>query len=354
MVLTHTLLVALALTSANPSAGAIAGLTFHRVPGGGYGHSVLEAGDGTSFHSSYVSGPTVVYDGQLYRMWFAAGRPTKSQDGSVPYGIDECIGLAISEDGIHWELANDGQSVLDAGPAGSADAKGLAHPFVLRIGKQFWMWYSAIDGLRGQDINQGPAHVRIERICLATSDDGIHWQRENEGRPVLDIGPAGSTDSVQVAGMHVLRSEGKFVMWYGAYNGKHTLMMATSPDGVHWTKANDGQPVTGLDGSQQLGPSAYFDGRRYLMLYNKDLNGSWATFSATSDDGINWKPANDSQPLLGPPPTGNFDTAGKGRNHSVHPSQILLIGNKVRVWYGGEDGSPPHKAHIGLMEATLP
>ena len=26
-------------------------------------------------------------------------------------------------------------------------------------------------------------------------------------------------------------------------------MMATSPDGVHWTKANDGQPVTGLDGS---------------------------------------------------------------------------------------------------------
>jgi len=31
---------------------------------------------------------------------------------------------------------------------------------------------------------------------------------------------------------------------------QHTRMLgATSPDGVHWTKANDGQPVTGLDGS---------------------------------------------------------------------------------------------------------
>ena len=89
-------------------------------------------------------------------------------------------------------------------------------------------------------------------------------------------------------------------------------------------------------------------------MYNKDLNGSWATFSATSDDGIHWQPANNSQPLLGPPPAGNFDSAGDGRNHSVHPSQILVVGNKVRVWYGGEDGSLPHKLHIGLMEAVLP
>ena len=60
---------------------------------------------------------------------------------------------------------------------------------------------------------------------------------------VLDIGPKGSSDSIQATGMHVLRIDNKFVMWYGAYNGLHTLAMATSPDGLRWTKVNGGKPV---------------------------------------------------------------------------------------------------------------
>jgi hypothetical protein len=111
---------------------------------------------------------------------------------------------------------------------------------------------------------------------------------------------------------------------------------------------------SGLDGNQQLGPSLCFDGSQYLMLYNKDLNHSWATFAADSSDGIRWRPAYRRQPLLGPPADGNFGTAGKGRNHSVHPSQMIGVGNRIRVWYGAEDGSPPHYQRIGLMEARLP
>lgn len=353
MTFSLVLLVACSLPAAELlSVDTLAQLSFQRVKGGAYGQSVLAAGNKSDWYAAYVSCATVDYDGDLYRMWFSGGALT--DDTTVPYGALEAIGMATSSDGIHWQIANQGQPVLVPGPAGSVDAKSVAHPFVIRVGEKYWMWYGAIDGKRGQDINVEPAHVRVERICLATSLDGIHWERENGGQPVLDIGPPGTTDSLQATGMHVIRRGDEFVMWYGAYNGRHTLAVATSPDGIHWVKANDGNPVTGLEGEQQLGPSVYFDGNRYFMFYNKDLDGSWAIFSATSHDGFHWTPANSSQPILGPPPPGNFGSAGKGRNHSVHPSKIVIVGNRVRVWYGGEDGLPPHKVHIGLMEAKLP
>jgi len=353
MTIILSLLIAHSVTGAEPiSADTLMHLPFQRVAGKSYGDSVLAAGRQGDWHALYVSTPTVIYDGALYRMWFVGGAPTK--DVTVPYGVIEVIGMATSRDGIEWKMANGGQPVLAPGPRGSADAKGLAHPFVMQVGKQFWMWYGATDGKTGGDVGVGPRHVRVERICLATSVDGVQWERENDGQPVLDIGPPGTADSVQATGMHIIRRGDEFVMWYGAYNGRHTVTVATSPDGIHWTKENEGNPVTGLEGNQQLGPSVYFDGDRYFMLYNKDLHGSWATFSATSDDGLHWTSANSGQPILGPPPPGNFGSAGQGRNHSVHPSRILITGNKARVWYGGEDGSPPHQAHIGLMEAELP
>jgi len=46
----------------------------------------------------------------------------------VPYGFYERIGLGTSSDGITRQIANDGKAVLDLGPPGSPDAKGLAHP----------------------------------------------------------------------------------------------------------------------------------------------------------------------------------------------------------------------------------
>ena len=143
-------------------------------------------------------------------------------------------------------------------------------------------------------------------------------------------------------------------MWYGAYNGVHTLAMATSSDGIHWEKMNEGKPLPGLLGPEQLGPSVYFDGRQDFLLYNRNLGGQWATYAASSSDGIHWQSAFYGQPVLGSPSAGSFGTAGVGRNHSVHPSQMLIQGRRVRAWYGAEDGSPPHHQRIGLMQAILP
>ena len=329
----------------------LAGAKFERVAGPESSGSVLDVGGSGSWFESFVWAPTIDYDGQLYRMWFSGA--AKTEDPDVPYGWYERLGLAISRDGLHWELGNDGQPVLDLGPPGSVDAKGLDHPYVLRVGEQFMMWYGGIDGKQAVDHGLGPGHVRIERVCLATSHDGVHWTRANNGQPVLNIGTKESIDSIQASGMHVLRIDGQYVMWYGAYDGMHRLGIATSPDGIHWTKGNHGKPLTGLRGKQQLGPSVYYQAGRYFMLYNTDWRGGWSTYAATSDDGIHWTQLHDGQPVLGAPPAGNFDEAGRGSNFCVHPTKMLIQADKVRVWYGGEMSGGPGYQRIGLMEASL-
>jgi predicted GH43/DUF377 family glycosyl hydrolase len=345
--------VTAAVTAARkPSVDDILAQRFHRVAGKAYGGAALDPGARGTWYDSYITGATVSYDDGLYRMWFVGA--AKADGPGFPYGYVSRIGLATSPDGLTWTIANDGKPVFDLGPAGAFDDKGIAHPYVLRVGDKYMMWYGGISGEAAKHLGLKPGHVRVERMGLATSTDGIHWKRENGGKPVMNIGDKDAIDSIQATGMQVLRIDGQFVMWYGAYDGLHTLAIATSPDGIHWTKGNGGKSLAGLEGQQQLGPSVYFDGDRYLMLYQTSHGGGWHSFGATSDDGVNWTPAWNHEPVLAPAPKGNFDTAGRGANFCVHPTKFIVTGNKVRVWYGGEDGSPPHFQRPGLMEIVLP
>lgn len=339
-----------------PRIDDIVGAEWHRVPGPASGKSVLDVGIPGSWRDSFVGSPTVDFDGKLYRMWFAGGQTTS--DAGVPYGVYERIGMATSNDGVNWQLANGGRPVLDLGPADSCDSKGLSHPFVLRDGGTYMMWYAAVDGTKAGGLGLRPAHVRVERVCLATSTDGINWTRANGGNAVMNIGAPGSIDSIQTNGMAIVKTGANFNMWYGAYNGLHTIGTASSPDGMNWTKTNSGRPVTGLKGSQQLGPAVYFDGQKYFMTYcslqTAGSGGLWVISAATSRDGFNWNQVKDGNPLLSiAAPAGNFDSAdgAVGNNHSVHPTKIIFTNGRARMWYVGEDNSAAHHQRIGLMEA---
>ena len=336
--------------------------SFRRIAGKAAGAAAVFPDSNSKWYDHSVGSPTVDYDGTTYRMWFVGMSRTK--DPRIPYGFDERIGLFTSTDGIGWKVANGGRPVLDYGPEGAFDDCGIAHPFVLRVKDRFLMWYGGIDGRAGKDVGDGPAHVRVEQVGLAISRDGIRWVRANKGRPVMTVGKKGSIDSVQATGMHVIRRGTEFVMWYGAYNGKHTIGLATSPDGIRWTKQNGGDSLPGLAGPKQLGPSVHFDGSRYLMYYNTIVDvptgGSlWTMFAATSRDGIRWKPALGGKPVLGPAPPDNFGSANgkKGNNHSVHPSKLIVIKDRLRIWYGAEGHKPLSgkqyaPSAIGLMEAS--
>ena len=330
---------------------------FHRVSGPAGHGACLTTGPSGSWNSRYVGSPTVVFADGKYWMWYVGGQVT--DDARFPYRVIEQIGGATSLDGLSWTPLNDGKPVLSPGPEGSVDHRGLAHPYVLKVGNRFLMWYGAIDGRSAGDLGLAPRHVRVEQICLAGSSDGVQWKRENEGRPVMSLGRRDSVDSIQVTGMHILRislpDRDIYRMWYGAYNGNHTIALAESRDGIQWNRAFGARSIAGLQGGAQgqLGPSVHFDGNRYFMLYGGDVGNQWKMYSAVSDDGFHFRPLNDGRPVLGGPPQGNFDTAGVGRNHSVHATKMLAVDGRMRTWYAGEDAHPPHHQKIGLMETLV-
>jgi predicted GH43/DUF377 family glycosyl hydrolase len=314
----------------------------------------LDVGPMASWYSQAVTSPTVVFDGHIYRMWFTGSRPVRWRQS--PYLGNGSIGMAVSSDGVHWTVANGGRPVLRPGEPGAFDQHSVDHSFVLLLGSTYYMWYTGLDGTLAR---HHASLIRVERIGLATSTDGMHWTRANGGEPVLDVGGWGSIDKYQADAPHVLYDRGIFTMWYGAYNGLHTIAVATSPDGVHWTKVIDPRPVIGLrygpDGEWgALGPSIERDGGSYLLLYSSRWHrpshldeSQRAIFGASSSDGLHWQPLSGGRPLLD-------GWAGDGRNQAVHPSQVVRPHGRPVVYYAAESDVWPHHQRIFRMELPSP
>ena len=105
--------------------------------------------------------------------------------------------------GPGMEFRKTGRVVLDLGGPGSFDECNAKYPCVLRVGDEWWMWYNgrAADCFTGQ-------------VGLAISDDGFHWQKVNQGQPVMSHGPAGSFDETKVDHPTVVYFNNRFHMWY--------------------------------------------------------------------------------------------------------------------------------------------
>jgi predicted GH43/DUF377 family glycosyl hydrolase len=91
---------------------------------------VLDLGPSGSWDDSHVEDPSVIKDGDLYKMWYAGYD-----------GIIYRIGYATSNDGISWEKNSSGSCsnttgdgcVLDKGLDGWWDSAGVAFPTVIIV-----------------------------------------------------------------------------------------------------------------------------------------------------------------------------------------------------------------------------
>lgn len=303
-----------------------------KVRGEGTGGAVLDVGAEGAFDAAWVTCPSVQRVGRAYRMWYSSYFDSRVARGG--------IAVARSEDGIHWQRELGGRPVLDVGPEGAFDDGQVMGPEVLFDGKLYRMWYTGMSRTRH---SSGFGHYRMG---LATSTDGIHWQRANSGRPVLDTGPSGSPDEVQAATPTIVKETDGYRMWYAAWSPKHghTICTARSKDGMTWARDNQGRPVTGLSPAEAYGPAVVRRGESYLMLYMA-LKSAPGLYAASSADGLRWTMLHDSRPILAPGTTGDFDAGLTG-----HP---FLLANEegVRVWYTGyERPSRDRKLRIGLAE----
>ena len=197
-----------------------------------------------------------------------------------------------------------GGAVLDLGKPGAFDSLWVSCPSVIFNGRRYLMWYSSFYD----------SHAGEGGIGMATSADGIHWTRTNEGKPVFTAGAAGAFDDGQVMGPQVLARNGKYYMWYTGMNkvwhrsgiGFYRIGLARSRDGIHWIRTNHGRPVldVGVHGSydevQVATPSILYENGQYRMWY-----AAWAPATghticvARSADGITWRKEDNGHPVAG-------------------------------------------------------
>ena len=212
-----------------------------------------------------------------YRMYYSGnGVP----EGSVTYAI----GMAESDDGVHW--VRNGAPVLEPihdweRPmcASQQDALtciqgGVLEPSVLYDpnANLYRMWYVGLGEKRGS--------FRTYRIGYAASADGKNWERE--AAPVLEVGAKGQWDEMWTSHVNVVADpKAGYHMFYfgsapkdykeGAEIQRGAIGHAYSADGRVWQR-NPANPILApragkVDASSLGGPAVVVEQGKLRMWY---------------------------------------------------------------------------------------
>lgn len=215
---------------------------------------------------------------------------------------------------------------------------------VIKVGEkgawddQTWGCFTVLDnGDSFYFYSGGARYGQPKNIGMATSHDGIHWTKY-EKNPLF---PGSMPYAIKVGDTFRLYHPGK------DGGGKHGLLMRTSADGFRWS-----QPTRVLDGGV-MDPCVLRVGGKYHLYYcgggrkTKDGKQVWEfkAYMATSDDGIAWR----KQPLPALPlgPKGSWD------EQSHAGPCVLKLEDGFHMWYLGSGTYKDHMAwRIG--HATSP
>ncbi|MBI5449484.1 hypothetical protein HY948_04170 [Candidatus Gottesmanbacteria bacterium] len=132
----------------------------------------------------------------------------------------------------------------------------------------------------------------------------------------------------------VVHDGNEFKMWYASYNGRFQIGLASSSDGLSWTK-NSNNPVISrisLDNRDSHDPTILFNGSTYEMWYASSIGGGSTDFAiqrATSNDGIIW--TNNPIARVFQP------SSGWGAGTATAPF-VIKNGSQYKMWYTSNDG----------------
>jgi len=151
-----------------------------------------------------------IFDGGEFWYWYQAGPKETPR-----------LGLARSRDGRVWRKSQ--FPVMDFGPRGSWDERGLADPYTIEVGRYFYLFYL------GED------RARRQRLGVARSLDGVDWQKLRSN-PILELGKYGSFDEMGLGEPAVWIAHGYYWMLYTGRDARQHRRRgrARAIDGVQW------------------------------------------------------------------------------------------------------------------------
>jgi predicted GH43/DUF377 family glycosyl hydrolase len=160
----------------------------------------------------WATNGAALFDGHVFRYWYQAGPRDQPR-----------LGLSRSTDGLAWR--KEPSPVLLPGPRGSWDERGVADPYIFAAGPSLYLYYL------GQD------RARQQRLGVARSRDGVHWEKLRSN-PILELGDPGAFDENGLGEPAVWTAGGFYWMLYTGrdLHENRRLGLARSTDGVHWQK----------------------------------------------------------------------------------------------------------------------
>jgi len=200
------------------------------------------------------------------------------------------IGLATSDDLIHWTKYSDKPVLAPSHVEGEPDAIGIAGGSVIHVklenGSDEWRFYYTGCPTLGDDVFLD----QQKTCCLAVSKDGIQW---NKRGVVMRRNPDRDYEDIAVAGPVVRQvADGSFRMWYSAIGtrwGFYSICYAESDDGLTWRRGEGygdnlvlGPTGQGWERQMVEYPAIIFEGERTRLFYSANGYGSSGCGTALS------------------------------------------------------------------------
>lgn len=244
--------------------------------------------------------PSIVYDraGKRWVMFYTSRRATLKGDSAkdVTWVHGTPIGMATSDDGVHWRYAGNAEFPQECTGAT------LWAPELFYERGTYHMWLTVVPGIFKR---WGGAPGRIVHL---TSDDLASWRCSD----------AIATGSERIIDASVIQlGEGSYRLWYKDERAGSRIFALDSRDLKNWEKAHD-KPV--LDTNAE-GPKVFFFKGYYWLIADK-----WQGLVVLrSSDAINWQLQEDR--ILEEPGRAPTDSA-KGQ----HPD-IVVNGDRAFIYY---------------------
>ena len=296
------------------------------------------APEGNGFESAGTFNPSVVrHDGKFVMLYRAQDHQGKSS-----------LGYATSQDGVHFVRRS--EPVLTAEAEYEAGG-GVEDPRLVKIGDTFYLTYTGYNKQGGKGAHAtGPDHGDAQ-LCLATSTDLSHWQRQGVIMPAYKgKWNVGWTKSGAIVPEKI---NGKYWMYYLA-DGEHQLTqmsIASSDDLLHWSDVLD-HPVLAsrpkMFDSQVVepGPAPVITENGIFLIYNgaDDSNvyrTGWVLFDKKDPTKVI---ARAEKPIF--KPVHEWEKIGQVPN-VVFVEGLVPDGNRWLFYYGGAD------KYVGVASAAV-
>ena len=286
---------------------------------------------GNGFESAGTFNPSVVTkDGKFVMLYRAQDRKGTSS-----------LGYATSEDGVHFVRRPEPVMVSETP---YEKGGGVEDPRLVTFGDTYYLTYTGYNNVDGVGADKKDA-----QLCLATSKDLIHWQRQGivfpayKGKWNVKWTKSGAIVPEKV--------DGKYWMYFlGDAREKGTQMgLAYSEDLLHWTEALD-HPVLisrpGFFDSQVVepGPAPVITSDGILLIYNGAddklvYSTGWVMFDRSDPTKVLARAA---APIFSP--ERKWEKVGQVPN-VVFVEGLVHEGNRWLFYYGGAD------KNVGVAEA---